>query len=293
MLPQWAGRTGQFDVEIAAFDVGMWHRATLCIGLYQRGAVQRHLAPGVLSSVMSANHEQHMSRILVVDDDDDIRDLITAQLVRDGHDVAGVSSIADIRPSLAQRPTDLIVLDLNLPDGDGLNLCRELRTEGVTSGIIMVTARDSAIDRVLGLELGADDYLTKPFEPRELVARVRNLLRRTRAGEVSKSRNARTVTFGGWRLDLLQRRLVAPNDRLVILSSAEFRLLSRFTEAPNTVLTREELLPERAATVTYDRSIDLQISRLRQKLGGVAGGEELILTVRNEGYVLASDVAYS
>jgi len=242
---------------------------------------------------MQANQEQQSSRILVVDDDDDIRELITAQLVRDGQDVVGVSCVADIRPALAERPIDLIVLDLNLPDGDGLNLCRELRAEGVTSGIIMVTARDSAVDRVLGLELGADDYLTKPFEPRELVARVRNLLRRTRSGDGVKSRNARVATFGGWRLDLLQRRLVAPDDRLVILSSAEFRLLSRFTEAPNTVLTREELLPERAATVVFDRSIDLQISRLRQKLAGVADGEALILTVRNEGYVLASDVTYS
>ncbi|GAA0334004.1 response regulator [Sphingomonas oligophenolica] len=242
---------------------------------------------------MQANQEQQSSRILVVDDDEDIRELITAQLVRDGQDVVSVSCVADIRPALAERPIDLIVLDLNLPDGDGLNLCRELRAEGVTSGIIMVTARDSAVDRVLGLELGADDYLTKPFEPRELVARVRNLLRRTRSGDSVKSRNARVATFGGWRLDLLQRRLVAPDDRLVILSSAEFRLLSRFTEAPNTVLTREELLPERAATVVFDRSIDLQISRLRQKLAGVAGGEALILTVRNEGYVLASDVTYS
>ncbi|QXQ05695.1 response regulator transcription factor [Sphingosinicellaceae bacterium] len=242
---------------------------------------------------MQANQEQQSSRILVVDDDDDIRELITAQLVRDGQDVVGVGSVADIRAALAERPVDLIVLDLNLPDGDGLNLCRELRAEGVTSGIIMVTARDSAIDRVLGLELGADDYLTKPFEPRELVARVRNLLRRTRSEDGARSRNARVATFGGWRLDLLQRRLVAPDDRLVILSSAEFRLLSRFTEAPNTVLAREELLPERAATVNYDRSIDLQISRLRQKLAGVAGGEALILTVRNEGYVLASDVTYS
>ncbi len=242
---------------------------------------------------MQANQEQQASRILVVDDDDDIRELITAQLVRDGQDVVGVGSVADIRAALAERPVDLIVLDLNLPDGDGLNLCRELRAEGVTSGIIMVTARDSAIDRVLGLELGADDYLTKPFEPRELVARVRNLLRRTRSEDGARSRTARVATFGGWRLDLLQRRLVAPDDRLVILSSAEFRLLSRFTEAPNTVLAREELLPERAATVNYDRSIDLQISRLRQKLAGVAGGEALILTVRNEGYVLASDVTYS
>lgn len=247
----------------------------------------------MLSTRMVPSLDPTPSRVLVVDDDEDIRELIIAQLVRDGHDVVGVGTVADIRPALAERPADLIVLDLNLPDGDGLNLCRELRAQGMTAGIIMVTARDSAIDRVLGLELGADDYLTKPFEPRELVARVRNLLRRTRDEEGAKLRNARTAIFGGWRLDLVQRRLVAPDDRLVMLSSAEFRLLSRFTEAPNIVLTREELLPERAATVTFDRSIDLQISRLRQKMSSVPGGDGLILTVRNEGYVLASDVSYA
>lgn len=237
--------------------------------------------------------DQPSGRILVVDDDDDIRDLVTGQLLREGHQVTGVSRIADIRPAIDAEPIDLIVLDLNLPDGDGLSICRALRADGIQIAIIMVTARDSAIDRVLGLELGADDYLTKPFEPRELLARVRNLLRRAAPGETVRPRGARFARFGPWRLDLLQRRLVAPDERLVILSSAEFRLLCRFVEAPNTVLSREALLPERRATVAYDRSIDLQISRLRQKLADAPGGEELILTVRNEGYVLASDVSYA
>lgn len=230
--------------------------------------------------------------ILVADDDEDICALMVAQLERERYCVASAGSIAAIRARLAQAPVDLIVLDLNLPDGDGLALCRELRAEGQASAIIMVTARDSAIDRVLGLELGADDYLTKPFEPRELIARVRNLLRRAGTEPGGRTRGARFARFAGWRLDLVQRRLVAPDGRLVLLSSAEFRLLDRFVDAPNRVLTREALLPERKATVAYDRSIDLQISRLRQKLAGVGGPEELILTVRNEGYVFAGDVAF-
>jgi chemotaxis response regulator CheB len=130
----------------------------------------------------------------------------------------------------------VVVLDLNLPDGDGLALCRDLRARGYADAIIMVTARDSALDRVLGLELGADDYLTKPFEPRELLARVRNLMKRIAAPEPARPRSARFARFGPWKLDLLLRRLVTRDGRLVILSSAEYRLLSRMIEAPNQVL---------------------------------------------------------
>lgn len=230
--------------------------------------------------------------VVVVDDDADIRGLIVDQLRQENYQLLAASSLADLRRILNEQPVDLIVLDLNLPDGDGLSLCRELRAEGSGVQIIMVTARGSAIDRVLGLELGADDYLTKPFEPRELLVRIRNLLRRPRAEAPVPTDLPRYACFGPWRLDLLQRRLIAPDDRLVMLSSAEFRLLSRFIEEPNIVLARETLLPERRATAAFDRSIDLQVSRLRQKLAGVGGGDDLILTVRGEGYVLASPVRY-
>ena len=236
----------------------------------------------------------HPFRLIVVDDDQDIRDLIVAQLRQDHHDVRAAGSLAELEAALAERPADLIVLDLNLPDGDGLSLCRELRARGDDIQIIMVTARGSAIDRVLGLELGADDYLTKPFEPRELLVRVRNLLRRSGRDDTDRQRQkgAHIAHFGPWRLDLFQRRLIATDDRLVMLSSAEFRLLSRFIEEPNIVLSRETLVPERRATAAFDRSIDLQVSRLRQKLAVLPGGEELILTVRGEGYVLAGPVRY-
>ncbi len=233
--------------------------------------------------------------ILVVDDDADIRELIVGQLAQENYRLLSAANLGELRQTLRDHAVDLIVLDLNLPDGDGLTLCRELRGEGSDVQIIMVTARGSAIDRVLGLELGADDYLTKPFEPRELLVRIRNLLRRGRGdnGAQSRAGSARYAHFGPWRLDLVQRRLIAPDDRLVMLSSAEYRLLCHFIEQPNIVLGREALLPERRATAAFDRSIDLQISRLRQKLSSVAGGSELILTVRGEGYVLASAVDYS
>lgn len=234
-------------------------------------------------------------RLIVVDDDQDIRDLIVDQLRQQHYDVLAAGSLAELNDAMAEQPVDLIVLDLNLPDGDGLALCRELRARGSDVQIIMVTARGSAIDRVLGLELGADDYLTKPFEPRELLVRVRNLLRRVRGDEGDRQRGAtsRIARFGPWRLDLFQRRLIASDERLVMLSSAEFRLLSRFIEEPNVVLSREALVPERRATAAFDRSIDLQVSRLRQKLASLPGGEELVLTVRGEGYVLACTVDHS
>jgi len=228
--------------------------------------------------------------VLVVEDDEDIRDLIVEQLARDNYRLLAAPDIGGLRRICAAETVDLIVLDLNLPDGDGLALCRDLRARDISTPVIMVTARGSAIDRVLGLELGADDYLTKPFEPRELMARVRNLLRRTEGNAAAEKIQKRLVRFGPWRLDLIQRRLIAPDEGLVMLSSAEFRLLGRFIEEPGRVLSREELLPERKATVAFDRSIDLQVSRLRQKLGQTEGGADLILTVRSEGYVLACPV---
>ncbi|KPH58189.1 response regulator transcription factor [Novosphingobium sp. ST904] len=228
----------------------------------------------------------------VLEDDPDIRELIAAQLSREPQHVDSVGTVADLRAILQGDPVDLLILDLNLPDGDGLDICRDLRVSGHQGAIMMVTAREGPIDRVLGLELGADDYLTKPFEPRELLARVRNLLRRSRIFDHGRPRVARFARFGPWRLDLHQRRLVTNDERLVMLSSAEYRLLSRFIEAPNQVLSREELLPERSATVAFDRSIDIQISRLRHKLASEPGGDELILTVRSEGYVLPGPVEF-
>ncbi len=223
--------------------------------------------------------------LLIADDDPDIRDLVAAQLAREGYRLSAAGDVAGIRAALAAAAIDLIVLDLGLPDGDGLMLCRELRAEGYGGAIIMVTARDSAIDRVLGLELGADDYLTKPFEPRELTARIRNLLRR------GTGTPARIAAFGRWRLDLVKRRLLAPGDNVVMLSTAEFDMLSRLVHAAGRPLSREALVPTRAATAAFDRTIDNQISRLRQKLK--PDGDDLILTVRGQGYMLAATTTFA
>lgn len=230
------------------------------------------------------------ARVLVVDDDEDIRGLIVQQVAQAGFEVSHAASLAEVRQKMKTEAFDVVILDLNLPDGDGIDLCREMRAGDRTEAVIMVTARDASIDRVLGLELGADDYLTKPFEPRELLARIRNLLRRRGEG-ADPNRNKRYARFGSWTLDLVQRRLIASDERLIILSSAEYRLLERLVRNPNAVLAREDLLPYRRSLAPNDRSIDLQVSRLRSKLSPL--GEGLILTVRNEGYVLAADVTFS
>lgn len=266
-----------------------------CFNVYQPGCGPARtciMASSIMTAIMTAQTDMPDGCILVVEDDPDIRELITAQLAREPRRVEAVGSVADLRRRLAAQPVDLLILDLNLPDGDGLDVCRDLRAAGHQGAIMMVTAREGPVDRILGLELGADDYLTKPFEPRELLARVRNLLRRSRLIDSGAPRVARFARFGPWRLDLHQRRLVNAQDRLVMLSSAEFRLLTRFIEAAGHVLSREELLPERSATVAFDRSIDIQVSRLRHKLAGEPGGADLILTVRNEGYVMPGPIAF-
>ncbi len=231
-----------------------------------------------------------MHRLLVVDDDSDIRGLLAEQLGRAGYGVDTARDGAEMRHLLAREPIDLVVLDLNLPREDGLALCRELRARASTP-VIMLTARAEPIDRVLGLEMGADDYLAKPFEPRELLARIRNVLRRTEALPANLEPLAiRRAGFSGWVFDLERRHLVDPAGRVVMLSGAEFRLLRVFVVHANKVLSREQLVAQSSGRSyeTQDRAIDLQVSRLRQKLGDAGA---LIRTVRNEGYVFAGVVA--
>ncbi len=229
-------------------------------------------------------------RILIVDDDADIRDLLADYLGGQGWHISTAEDGNAMQQTLGNTAIDLIVLDLSLPGTDGLTLCRQLRAN---SGIpvIMLTARSTPLDRILGLEMGADDYLCKPFEPRELLARIRNVLRRheTSAGNSLAQR----LNFSGWTLDLASHQLQNKEGVLVMLSSNEFRLLKVFLERPNRALSRDQLLglTQGRDADPLDRSIDLAISRLRQKLGDDARSPQLLKTLRNEGYLLASQVS--
>jgi two-component system OmpR family response regulator len=192
---------------------------------------------------------------------------------------------------LDNTPVDLIVLDLTLPGSDGLTLCRNLRAHSAVP-VIMLTARSAPLDRILGLEMGADDYLCKPFEPRELLVRIRNVLRRSNTTAHEPDSSPRQWHFADWTLDDATRQLQNGSGLVVMLSGGEYRLLVALLERPNRALNRDQLLSltQGRETDPLDRSIDLHISRLRQKLGDDARAPKLIKTLRNEGYMLASTV---
>lgn len=278
--------------------------------------------PNLLSPLVeppvSPENPQHQPRILVVDDDQQIRELIADYLTGFNMLVDGVADGLAMRRQLLPQQGgigigtgagtgngaayDLVLLDLMLPGEDGLTLCRELRAR---SGIpiIMLTARGEVTDRIVGLEMGADDYIVKPFDPRELAARIRTLLRRTSPAPTAHNAPATDenglprsdcVTFGHWWLSLSLRQLQAPDGVIVPLSNAEFRLLQCFIERPWRVLSRDQLMDNARgrALEAFDRSIDLLVSRLRQKLRDDPKENGLIRTVRGEGYVFASKVQW-
>ena len=230
--------------------------------------------------------------LLVVDDDRDIRHLIRDYLLEHGYRVSLAADGRQMHAVLEQSRIDLIILDLMLPGEDGLSLCRKLRAQG-SLPILMLTARTDPIDRILGLELGADDYLTKPFEPRELLARVRNILLRSQTQPVSLApeRIAR-YRFNGWLLNVATHELISPRGVSISLSVSEFRLLQVFLGHPNRILSRDQLMDfvKGREQDPFDRSIDLRVSRLRHKLQDDAKSPRLIKTLRNEGYVLAATV---
>lgn len=221
------------------------------------------------------------STVLVVDDDASIRDAIAEFLGAHGYAVRTAPNAASCERQLQAAPSDLIVLDVMMPGEDGLSLCRRLAPVGTP--ILMLSALDEVTDRIVGLEVGAWDYLTKPFEPRELLARVRALLRRpaTERGEAPRS----GVTFAGWWLDVEQRRLRDPAGRVLALSEGEHALLAAFVARPGRVLTRDVLLDLARGidAASYDRAIDIAVSRLRRKLAE-ADSAPLIETVRGVGY---------
>ncbi len=229
-------------------------------------------------------------RILIVDDDADIRSLLADYLGAQGWHISTAQDGAAMQQMMDTTPIDLIVLDLTLPGSDGLTLCRDLRAHSAIP-VIMLTARSAPLDRILGLEMGADDYLCKPFEPRELLVRIRNVLRRNHSGG-SETSVATTWQFAGWTLDETTRQLQNSQGLVVMLSGGEYRLLKALLERPNRALNRDQLLSltQGRETDPLDRSIDLHISRLRQKLGDDARQPLLIKTLRNEGYLLAANV---
>ncbi|HEU4353915.1 MAG TPA: response regulator [Burkholderiales bacterium] len=228
--------------------------------------------------------------VLVVDDDAEIRKLLGEYLQRNGFRVSLANDGRAMLRSLEQTRPDIVVLDLMLPGDSGLTLCRDLRA-GSSLPVIMLTARAEEVDRIVGLEMGADDYLAKPFSPRELLARIKTILRRTRGLPPMRGDTLR-VRFAGWTLDSAARQLVAPDGVIVALSGAEFRLLTVFVEHPNRVLDRNQLMDLTVGRdgTPLDRSIDVQVSRLRVRLRDDAREPRIIKTVRSEGYILAATV---
>jgi two-component system, OmpR family, response regulator len=229
------------------------------------------------------------AQILIVEDDDEIARLVRDLLVREGFRVETAGDSAAMRAVMTRFAPDLVILDLMLPGEDGLSICRNLRARGDVP-VLMLTAKSDEIDRVVGLEMGADDYLAKPFNPRELLARVRAILRRTR-GETQPQANRR-LGFEGFVIDLDARTLEGPAGEAVVLTSAEFDLLACFVEHPRRVLSRDQLLDwtRGRGAEPYDRTIDMAISRLRKKIEAVAPEAKFITTIRNNGYLFVPAV---
>lgn len=260
-------------------------------------ALHAALAPSLAFSVKQ-RHPSGMNlatRILIVDDDAGIRSVVSSFLEKHGFQTDTAGDPAEMRVKLGQNEYDLIVLDVMMPGEDGLSALRKLQ-KNKAPPVIILSAIGSDVDRIVGLEMGADDYLAKPCNPRELLARIRTVLRRAASGssavvqqpEVSAApESSETARFAGWSMDLSTRVLRDPADALVTLSDGEFRLLRAFVQHARRVLTRDQLLEyaRGSESENYDRAIDVQVSRLRRKLASGHGNAELIRTVRSEGYM--------
>jgi two-component system, OmpR family, response regulator len=234
--------------------------------------------------------------ILVVDDQQEICDLVQEYLTGEGYRVSTAHDGPGMRRQLSQAQVDLVILDLMLPGEDGLTLARALRSESAI-GIIILTGRGETVDRIIGLEMGADDYLPKPFHLRELLARVKSVLRRvqSRTGEPGAQPSRSHARFAGWSLDLASRELLSPNGEEVRLTTGEFDLLTAFVTNANQVLTRDRLLDlaRNREAGPFDRTIDVQVGRLRRKLEDDPQNPSLIKTVRGSGYIFTPTVESS
>ena len=230
--------------------------------------------------------------ILVVDDQREICDLVQDYLSDEGYRVSIANDGAAMRRVMAQSAVDLVILDLMLPGEDGLTLARALRDVSDV-GIIILTGRGDTVDRIIGLEMGADDYLPKPFHPRELLARVRSVLRRVSSRTAENASAARSrARFAGWNLDLASRELRSPSGKEVRLTTGEFDLLAAFVNNANQVLTRDRLLDlaRNREAGPFDRTIDVQVGRLRRKLESDPQKPTLIKTVRGSGYIFTPSI---
>jgi two-component system OmpR family response regulator len=250
-------------------------------------------APTSMSATPPQTTSAAATHVLVVDDDPMIRQMIVDYLGDNEIQVTAVASGREIADVTARTMIDLLILDLKLPGEDGLDIARRIRADS-NMPIIMLTGRKEEADRVMALELGADDYLTKPFSPRELLARIRALLRRSRAHETVADGLAkiRAYRFAGWELNVRLRRLKSPQGEVLELRNAEFNLLTVFLATPQRVLSREQLLTMSHLhnDEVYDRAIDTQVGRLRRKLEEHGASQELIHTERGAGYVFTVPV---
>ena len=236
--------------------------------------------------------KQTKPHVLIVDDDQQIRTMLARFLGEHGMRVTQASDGVTMFKTMETGRFDVIVLDVMMPGEDGFTLCRKLRAESAIP-LILLTARNSETDRIVGLELGADDYVTKPFNPRELLARIRALLRRAGGQPQAAPRLASaTYQFAGWTLDTSRRSLLSPQGVLTDLTTGEFDLLVAFVEHPQRVLNRDQLLDLARGRVSlaFDRSIDVQVSRLRRKIESDPNAPALIKTVRNGGYFFTAMV---
>lgn len=229
--------------------------------------------------------------LLLVDDEAALREPLAEYLSRQGFAVTQAVSAAEARTRLRDAKPDLVLLDIMMPGEDGLSFCRHL-VEAQDVPVIFLTARGEATDRIVGLEIGADDYVVKPFEPRELVARIRSVLRRANRNGTAAVVEDEGFAFEGWQLDPLKRRLTDTEGANVAISSVEFRLLMAFLEHPRQVLNRDRLLDmvQGREAHLFDRAVDNQVSRLRRKIEVDSRNPQLIQTVWGGGYMLAADV---
>lgn len=234
-----------------------------------------------------------VTHILIVDDDTAIRKMLSKFFRTHGLVTTTASNGEEMLKVLSKNNIDIVLLDIMMPGDDGLTLCKRMQAQPLAPPVILLTAVDGEADKIVGLEIGADDYVVKPFSPRELLARIRTVLRRVEKKEApTLERESPTYTFANWSIDLGQRTLHAPDMTLVMLTSTEFDLLSILINNPRTPLSRNQLseMLHGRATSHYDRSMDVQISRLRRKIEDNPQSPEFIKTLRNEGYFFTPSV---